>query len=70
MRVRIDVERCTGHAMCHIVAPSVFDADDDGYGLVLKSAVIDADVDAATLAEARCPEGAVLLESDPPSALS
>jgi ferredoxin len=70
MKVRIDVTRCTGHAVCHLVAPSLFDTGDDGYGLVVKPVVGGTDADAASLAEARCPEGAVVLEEDGHSALS
>jgi ferredoxin len=70
MKVRIDAKRCTGHAVCHLVAPTVFDTGDDGYGLVVKSTVGGTDADAASLAEARCPERAVVLEEDACSALS
>ena len=35
MRVRIDPERCQGHARCYDLAPGLFGDDDEGYGQVL-----------------------------------
>ena len=34
MRITLDRTRCTGHGRCYVVAAAVFDADDDGYGVV------------------------------------
>ncbi|AZQ73730.1 MULTISPECIES: ferredoxin [Streptomyces] len=34
MRVSIDSGVCIGSGMCALTAPSVFDQDDDGFGLV------------------------------------
>ena len=62
MRVRIDGEACTGHGRCYVLAPDLFECDDEGYGQVAT-----ADVDPAHEAQARkavlgCPERAVVLE--------
>ncbi len=62
MRVEIDVDACTGHGRCYMVAPSVFASDDSGFGTV----VVDGPLDPDRLAEARaavgnCPERAVSL---------
>lgn len=61
MRITLDRERCTGHGRCYMLAPEVFDADDEGYGVVL---VDGGDVPpgleaAARKAAANCPEGAI-----------
>jgi ferredoxin len=68
MRVRIDVDRCTGHGRCYTLAPSLFDCDDSGFGLVRTEGELDADgLRDARLAEANCPEQAVIV-SDLPDA--
>ncbi|HMG40046.1 MAG TPA: ferredoxin [Acidimicrobiales bacterium] len=61
MRITLDRERCTGHGRCYMLAPEVFDADDEGYGAVR---VDDGDVPpgleaAARKAAANCPEEAI-----------
>jgi ferredoxin len=62
MRVRIDEDLCTGHGRCYTLAPAVFDCDDSGFGLVVGDGEVDpAEVRAAELAAANCPEGAVFL---------
>ncbi len=65
MRVSIDRERCQGHGRCYSLAPALFDEDDEGQGVVLGSgAVAEAQVPAASLAEANCPESAIVIEKD------
>ncbi len=61
MRVVIDKERCTGHGRCYAVAPDVFDADDDGFGVVIgpQGPLSDELVRHAQLAAANCPEAAI-----------
>ncbi len=59
MRISLDTERCTGHGRCYMLAPEVFDADDDGHGEVREEAVaagLEAD---ARRAAANCPEDAI-----------
>ncbi len=66
MRVRIDVDLCTGHGRCYTLAPSVFGSDDSGFGEVLGEGDLDpALVREARLAAANCPEDAVILEDEP-----
>ena len=62
MKLRIDQGLCTGHGRCYALAPNLFDADDEGYGVLTQS-----EVGAEHEAEARkavlgCPERAVILE--------
>ena len=63
MRITLDGTRCTGHGRCYVVAPAVFDADDDGYGVVRNGAeVAQGDERAARRGAANCPEDAITLE--------
>ena len=65
MKVRIDKDVCTGHGRCYTVASEVFDADDDGYGVVIAEDV-PADLEAkARLGASTCPEGAITLVEEP-----
>ena len=62
MNVEIDVEACTGHGRCYMVAPSVFTSDDSGFGVV----IVQGQLDTGQLVEARsavanCPERAIAL---------
>jgi ferredoxin len=62
MYVTIDRERCTGHGRCYALAPGIFDADADGYGMVVDDGVLDASaVQRVRRAEATCPERAIAL---------
>jgi ferredoxin len=65
MRVRIDRERCQGHGRCYTLAPELFGEDDEGNGTVLVvGPLTDEQAKAGQLAEANCPESAVLIEAD------
>ncbi len=68
MRVRVDTERCQGHARCYALAPELFDVDDYGKSSVIVDGTIPADLEErARLAEANCPEYAIeILPDDPP----
>lgn len=60
VRVTLDRERCTGHGRCYMLAPEVFDADDEGYGVVLGGGDVPSDREAAARrAAANCPEEAI-----------
>ena len=68
MRVEIDTEACTGHGRCYMVAPSVFTADDSGFGVVVIDGPLEAEqLTGARSAEANCPERAVRLVESPAS---
>jgi ferredoxin len=58
MTVRIDADRCKGHARCMLVNPDLFGMDDEGHGLVTREPAPGelADVRAAI---ANCPERAI-----------
>lgn len=63
MRVLIDTERCQGHGRCFSLAPSLFDFDELGNGVVIGDGTLNtATIDLARLAQANCPEHAILVE--------
>jgi len=65
MRIRIAAERCQGHNRCCLVAPELFDSDDEGHGKVRGDGVVsEALKQKARLALANCPEYAVHLTDD------
>jgi ferredoxin len=58
-RVVIDENVCTGHGRCYTLAPSVFEADDRGLGVV-SVAELPPELEAeAEKAVANCPERAI-----------
>ena len=64
MRVQIDRDRCQGHGRCYTLAPNVFTEDDEGQGVVIGDGLVaEGDVGSVHLAEANCPENAVIIES-------
>ncbi|WFR72606.1 ferredoxin [Prescottella defluvii] len=68
LRIEIDRGRCTGHGRCYMLAPALFDADDEGSPIVL---VEDAEPFGSDVANAiaNCPEGAIRATSDAGAAL-
>ena len=66
MSVSIDPARCQGHGRCYELAPEVFGADDEGYGVVLGDGGVPASLrERARLAELNCPESAIdLVEAE------
>ena len=62
MQVRIDLDRCEGHGRCYVLAPSVFAADAEGNGEVVRAELDSPElIAAAELAAKNCPEGAIAL---------
>jgi len=60
VRIRVDPDKCQGHARCFAVAPELFEVDDYGLSTALHDGVVPADLeDKARLAIANCPEFAV-----------
>lgn len=63
MRIAFDREKCQGHGRCYALAPELFDADDEGYAVVLVTAdLTEAQLAAAQLAADNCPEYAISIE--------
>jgi ferredoxin len=61
MRVRVDLNVCTGHALCYSVAPDVFDLDEAGHCLLTREDVPAERVRKAEEGAAACPERAITL---------
>ena len=60
MRVTADREVCVGYGQCELLAPEVFEVDDDGAVRVLQD--LPDDVDAVREAVQQCPSGAIALD--------
>lgn len=59
MKVRVDDDRCCGHAVCCAICPEVFTLTDDGYSVALASEVPAEFEDAVRDAARSCPERAI-----------
>lgn len=59
MPVTIDENKCQGHGRCYAMAPEVFDADDEGRGVVIDSDPDETLAEQAELGIANCPEAAI-----------
>lgn len=67
MTVKVDSNRCQGHARCFAFAPDAFDFDDEGFAFVVDGKEryddkVPADI---KLAIANCPERAIVATEDP-----
>lgn len=58
MKVHIDQEKCQGHGRCYSLAPDLFDADDEGFGMV-RTGTASSARDEAEFAADNCPEFAI-----------
>ena len=64
MRIVFDREKCQGHGRCYALAADLFDADDEGYAVVLAPGdLTEEQVTAAQLAADNCPEYAISVEA-------
>jgi ferredoxin len=62
IRIRVDVERCVGHARCAAVAPDVYVLDDEGYNRTPEK-IVDAQLRASAVRGSRaCPERVISVE--------
>ena len=65
MRIRYERSACQGHNRCYLLAPEIFDVDDEGYAILLVEGEVPAELeDKARLAADNCPEAAVLVYGD------
>ncbi|MCW2495309.1 ferredoxin [Jatrophihabitans sp.] len=64
MKVSIDPAVCQGHNVCTFSAPSVFEADENGYGHVVDPDVAPEFQELARVAVLNCPEGAITIVED------
>jgi ferredoxin len=60
VRIRVDAEKCQGHARCYAIAPELFDIDDYGQSTAVGDGTVPpGSEELARLAIANCPEYAV-----------
>ena len=60
LKVRIDREKCQGHARCYALAPELFELDEMGNGRERGDGSVPPGLeDKAYLAQANCPELAI-----------
>lgn len=60
MKIRVDPDKCQGHARCYALAPELFDVDDYGQSSVLGDGTVPPELEEkARLAIANCPEFAI-----------
>jgi len=63
MRIVFDRDACQGHNRCYLLAPALFDVDDDGYAVLLLDGEVPMALEpTARLATDNCPEYAITLE--------
>lgn len=63
MRIIFDRGSCVGHNRCYLLAPALFDVDDEGYAVPLVEGELPAELEAAArLAADNCPEFAITIE--------
>lgn len=63
MKINFDRDACQGHNRCYMLAPELFDVDDEGYAILLVEGDIpDELADKAQLTVDNCPEFAITLE--------
>lgn len=60
MKVRVDPERCQGHTLCAMIAPTMFELDDiDGHSTAVSEEVPADQENAVAEAVQSCPERAI-----------
>lgn len=59
MRVAIDSQRCSGHGRCYVLAPTIFSADEQGWGESKSTELTASEEEEARRAVANCPEQAI-----------
>jgi ferredoxin len=61
MKVTINTALCQGHGRCTLIAPEVFDIDDDGFGMVIRNPD-PSEEDDVRKAVSSCPESAITVD--------
>jgi ferredoxin len=62
MRVQIEQDHCVASGQCVMLAPAVFDQDDDGIVVLLNERPDQADHEVVREAEQVCPASAIFLD--------
>jgi ferredoxin len=62
LRIRIDRDKCQGHARCNSLAPELFELDEFGNGREIGDGNVPTVLeDKARLAQSNCPEIAIVI---------
>ncbi len=65
MKIHFDRDLCQGHNRCYLLAPELFDVDDDGYAVLRIDGEVPEELQRkAQLAVDNCPEYAITLVGD------
>jgi ferredoxin len=64
MRIRVDTDLCSGHALCAAMAPEIYVLDDVGYCAADGREVPEDFREAARKGALACPERAITLSTD------
>ena len=63
MKIRYDRPACQGHNRCYMLAPELFDTDDEGYAVLLVEGDVPSELEEqARLTADNCPEYAIEIE--------
>ena len=57
MRIRVDPDKCQGHARCYALVPELFDVDDYGLSTVVGDGTVPPELESKAIAN--CPEYAI-----------
>ncbi len=64
MKVKVDVEKCVGHARCEAAAPEVFELDDNGFNVTAEKQIDPSLEKQARWGARACPERIITIEED------
>ena len=64
MKIRVDSDKCQGHARCYGISPELFEVDEYGQSAVILDEVPAELEEKARLAVANCPEYAIEIVSE------
>lgn len=64
MKIRLDPDRCAGHAQCYAVDPDMFPLDDAGYSCLDELTVGPEEEETARRGVSACPEQALIFDED------
>ena len=63
MKIKYDRESCQGHNRCYMLAPELFDVDDEGYAVLISDGDVPSELEEkAQLTADNCPEFAITLD--------
>ena len=64
MRVRLEADKCAGHAQCYAVDPDLFPINDEGYSVLAEHHVEPGDEQVTRAGVAACPDFALILDDE------